>query len=47
MKLCPYCIEAIQSRGEKLKLLLDLTEEEGICEWCEEESEELTEAELV
>lgn len=37
--LCPYCIEAIKSRGEKL-LVGDYCEEEKTCSWCDEVFEE-------
>lgn len=36
--LCEHCIAAIQSRGEKL-FVGDMVE--GMCEWCDEETEDL------
>lgn len=32
--LCPYCIEAILSRGEKL-YIGENCERENTCEWCD------------
>lgn len=48
--LCPYCIQAIESRGERLKKLspvYDADESGSRCNWCEEETEDLTECEFV
>lgn len=41
--LCPCCVEAIRSHGEKVRVSeLEYTSEEDakICEWCEELTEE-------
>lgn len=49
--ICPYCIEAIRSHGEKI-LVGDLVdcdeyyeqhEKEPVCYWCEEPEDELRE----
>ena len=41
--LCPYCLEAIKSHGERFNILVneDL-EEHTTCDFCEEEDEDLT-----
>lgn len=48
--LCPYCIEAIESRGERIKKFsftdVDEDSEDYICGWCQEETEDLTECEF-
>jgi len=43
--LCPYCIEAIKSHGERIKILsnYDIEEKEDqICDFCKEEDDNLT-----
>ena len=35
--LCSYCIEAIKSHGDRLRVGWETTE--GVCEWCDEEDE--------
>ena len=37
MKLCPYCIEAMRSHGEKIYESDD--KEEDKCDWCNEEND--------
>lgn len=45
--LCPYCLEAIRSHGEKVKTTEpEYTDEPVLCEWCEEETEEYYNCEL-
>lgn len=41
MVLCEHCLQAIKSRGERVKTELFYVDiEDGvICEWCEEEIE--------
>lgn len=39
IKLCYTCIQAIQSRGEKLRIGQLLPE--GKCDWCDEYNDEL------
>lgn len=42
---CQYCIQELESRGEKLyKAINDDSgdEEKTACEWCKEESDDLT-----
>lgn len=47
MCLCPYCLEAIRSRGERVTTSgIEYADEPIICDWCEEETEEYYEAEL-
>lgn len=46
IKLCPYCIQALESRGERV-FVVDIvhtweeTEENTICGWCDEKCDEL------
>lgn len=47
--LCEYCIEAIRSRGEKLRIVDHVytdDEEPIVCDWCGEETEEYYECEI-
>ena len=37
--LCKHCIDAIRSRGEKV-FVSDETTDEIICEWCEDPQED-------
>jgi len=37
MKICRYCLEEIQSRGEKIWISDEW--EDGVCDWCKEEDE--------
>ena len=43
MKICRYCLEEIQSRGEKIWISDEW--EDGVCDWCKEE-DEVTEAQF-
>ena len=43
VKICEHCVEAIRSHGENLIVLQNLYEE-GVCEWCEEKTDDLVEA---
>jgi len=40
---CRNCIAALQSRGEKYAIITNLESqpEKNICEWCEEEDDDL------
>lgn len=42
--LCPYCIEAIKSHGEQIKILVNADTEEKedmICDFCNEEDKDI------
>ena len=43
MKICRYCLEEIESHGEKIWISDEW--EDGVCDWCEEE-DEVTEAQF-
>lgn len=40
MIICEHCIEAIESRGERLLVGDFYADDELICEWCGDECEE-------
>jgi hypothetical protein len=41
LTVCPYCVEAIKSHGEKIVILDEDYTAPQVCEWCEEETEEI------
>ena len=51
LKVCSTCIEAIKSKGEKIIIIdtinNDYNSDNPICEWCNEEVEEINIIKLV
>lgn len=46
MKICSRCLTAIRSHGEIVYASPDYEDEWGVCEWCEEESDDLYEVQF-
>lgn len=47
MKVCPYCLQAIESRGIRKRTLLHYIDDDDeiVCDWCGEWDDQLYEIE--
>lgn len=44
--VCPYCLQAIESRGEKIAIYDTIYDPDVPCDWCGDWDDELTEIEF-
>ena len=40
--VCPYCLQGIESRGEKIALIDTIYDPDVPCDWCGDYDDELT-----